>query len=513
MKKILLLIGILTLCGCNEWLNVNPRTEKSASEMFGDYKGFRDALSGCYVQMRDRSVYGEYLTMSMIESMAQLWYLTKNNKAELPVAHALAEFDYEGDYGKTAVKNMYAGLYSVIVQANMILEALEEYGENIPDEASRKVIEGEAHAIRAFCHLDVLRIFGQMPKGGSRQVSLPYSKRVSKEAVPYYTYDEFILEIEKDLTAAENALEDNDPIFSESIAGMANIAEGDDDFMTYRQFRFNYYAVKALQARFYLYTRQSERAYASAKSVMEATGADGRPVRTINNAQYDYDKGGYALPSEWLMALTHSGMQNYVMDVLNGAVGQITAFDELHIKNYNLNDMFGVKYGINYSTSNRKTYAWERTNTDNFGTITSTIRKYYREPNIENMTVATPYAKIYQAIPLLRMSEMYLIAIETAQNLDEANTLYKEYLQAQNVNTNDVDRIFDAGDDVGEMLLDDYRREFYAEGQMFFTYKRLGMDKMTGLRETAVITDIPMKEVKEQNYVVPVPDTEVNPNL
>ena len=40
--------------------------------------------------------------------------------------------------------------------------------------------------------------------------------------------------------------------------------------MGYRQFRFNYYAVKALEARFFMYIGETAKAYAAAKAVIDA---------------------------------------------------------------------------------------------------------------------------------------------------------------------------------------------------------------------------------------------------
>ena len=79
----------------------------------------------------------------------------------------------------------------------------------------------------------------------------------------------------------------------------------------------------------------------------------------------------------------------------------------------------------------------------------------------------------YQVIPLIRLSEMYLIVMETAE-LTEANKLYKSYMAEKNaLITTDMAR-----EELNAEILNEYRREFWGEGQMFYAYKRLGVKEI-----------------------------------
>ena len=69
MRKLYLVFGmalIFCLSGCNDWLDVRQETEQKEEEQFATYKGFCDALTGCYMTLGDKAVYGEKLTMSNI---------------------------------------------------------------------------------------------------------------------------------------------------------------------------------------------------------------------------------------------------------------------------------------------------------------------------------------------------------------------------------------------------------------------------------------------------------------
>ena len=142
MKKYI----IYSLCfwfffsSCNDWLDLKPNSQTETDEMFTSYEGFKSALTGCYIKMRDRRLYGEYLTMSHLESLARLWYVRSTDD----VVEALAEHDYEHEKVKGIVADIYSGLYNVIVQANTIIEHARTNGSCIEDSVSLALIEGEA---------------------------------------------------------------------------------------------------------------------------------------------------------------------------------------------------------------------------------------------------------------------------------------------------------------------------------------------------------------------------------
>ena len=96
-------------------------------------------------------------------------------------------------------------------------------------------------------------------------------------------------------------------------------------------------------------------------------------------------------------------------------------------------------------------------------------------------------------IPLIRLSEMYLIAIESSP-LADANAYYATFCTARDVTpttmANDSERI--------DLLVKEYNKEFYGEGQAFYAYKRLGAS-------TILWTSVPGSV---ETYVVPLPKDE-----
>ena len=66
---------------CNDWLDVKPQGQTEEEDMYTSYEGFKNALIGCYMKMKSRNLYGEKLTMSHVESLAQLWDLSATTRS------------------------------------------------------------------------------------------------------------------------------------------------------------------------------------------------------------------------------------------------------------------------------------------------------------------------------------------------------------------------------------------------------------------------------------------------
>ena len=91
---------------------------------------------------------------------------------------------------------------------------------------------------------------------------------------------------------------------------------------------------------------------------------------------------------------------------------------------------------------------------------------------------------------------MYLIAMEGATTLEEVNTLYSKYMVSKNVSRSDYFKSFD---DLKIELPKEYRREFFAEGQMFYFYKRNKTQRLWS--NESMLMD-------EGLYIIPNPDTD-----
>ncbi len=480
---------------CDDWLDVKGENTVKEENQFSSYKGFRDALTGCYMAMCNEATYGQRLTMTDIETMANLWTMNLiSDETENPARYCLAHHLWTKDGALTPVKIIYDGLFNIIAQANVIIKHAEE---NIGIDANMPIILGEAYAIRAYCQFDVLRLFGQMPQSGSRQVSLPYSYTTNNEEVPgYYPYTEYLSRLESDIDNALKNLKDIDPINKYSLDELNDAASTllDDSYLYYRQTRLNYWAVKALQARMYLYTGNTSKAHDIATEVINAKRTDGQPVMVLSGAE-DLPKNYYACPSECLFSLSKYNVKNTSSLLVGGEVGShVQIISSYYTVSTSQLDQLYASIVDTKASHNRYNSLWNMNSKSPSGTVFPTIKKYwYSDDEADNLLTK------HQIIPMLRMSEMYLIAMETATSVTEANQLYATYMRSCAV-INPM--TFTTMDEVKAEVINEYRRELFAEGQMFFTYKRIASKDMMWNDKT----------MTEDDYIVPLPQTEYNPN-
>ena len=494
MKRYLLyIIALLSLTSCNEWLDVRSETEAKEEDLFAKKNGFCNALTGIYMNLADRSGYGEALTMSVIEELAHNWL---NDSYDYNVAYYyICRHEYTNSECKAAIKPVYENLYNSVVKTNVLIKNLEDNADALQSYPQLKgCIEGEAHAIKALCQFDILRLFGQLPNGqGTRKVRLPYSFTTTITDIPsYYDYDEYVKLIFNDLDKAIELLGKYDPALKYSL-GILNSPASlpgsfSEDYLTYRRERLNYWAVKGLRARINLYLGNTEAAYKEALEVINARTEDGDKVAGLN-AQSNLDAGYYTLPSESLFSLSKYDMFTYTNGKLFGySSGNVTPNSHLVVTQAMLTEIFK---GVNTASNNRYNSLWNRKAMNNQGQIYPALCKYYY-----NTSNGTASSTMQALIPMVRLSEMYLIAMETTKDLNEANTLYDTYMRDHNTLLEEP--VFKSLDEVRTEVIKEYRREFYAEGHMFYTYKRLFTKKILWQTE----------EMEENDYIIPVPDTE-----
>ena len=81
-NKILLLLFLPLLFGCNDWLNVIPEEEVDEEELFGDGEGYRNALNGVYSRISGSDMYAQQLTWGFLDVVAQYYNINKMSQYE-----------------------------------------------------------------------------------------------------------------------------------------------------------------------------------------------------------------------------------------------------------------------------------------------------------------------------------------------------------------------------------------------------------------------------------------------
>lgn len=489
---------VLALTACNDWLDVRSETEAKEENLYEKKNGFKEALTGIYMTLSDQTAYGRNLTMTSTEALANIWAWDLNSYDNNPDLNYLTQHDYTNDYAKDNLKAIYQQLFYAITQANVLLKNISDNGSVLDDDPKLKaILTGEATAIRAFCQFDILRLFGQIPGGkGSRQVRLPYSSTTSiAEMPPYYAFDDYVELLDNDIKTALEQLQTSDPVMQYDL-GTLNFPTRvtlDDTYFYYRRLRLNYWAVRALQARIDLYLGRTAQAHDEALSVINATTEDGSAVIALNTVSDFSDSSltpsNLMAPSECLFALSKYNLYSYTNTLFVGNSGsQVRKNEHLSLSQAMFNTLF---QGANTAANNRYLRQWNRSAKDSQGAVYPSLCKYWRNTN----DAATSMTENL-IIPMLRLSEMYLIVMETTTDLAEANQLYTTYMRDRNVLIEQ--NAFSSLNDVRTEVYNEYHRELIAEGQIFFLCKRL-------LRPTLLLSGTAMTE---NDYIIPLPDTE-----
>ncbi|MFA5849855.1 MAG: RagB/SusD family nutrient uptake outer membrane protein [Bacteroidales bacterium] len=466
------LIIVIALGSCSDWLTVYPKTEMPTQSQFSSEQGFKDALSGVYTLIKNPTLYGGGLTFSNIEYMAALWDVNTSTAEQ-----ALSLHKYSDEKATLVIDAIYAKQYNAIVNLNAILENIDLNKTVFKTEGMYEIVKGEALALRAFIHFDLLRMFGPLPSlpdgaGGK----LPYVKRVSKEINIPITYTEYKTAVLKDLTDAENLLKTVDPLVNATVAAnkSSNIVS---DYFAYRIIRMNFYAVKALQARANIWFGNNTDAYDAAMAVINAQNPDGTKKFTLGSTA-DFGSKNFVLPSEHVFCLHDYALYTkYTNNFSSGTLKKGSTITNIKTT------MFG-----NTGTDIRELNLWELITLGN-GTSCHIIKKYQVPQTITNIN------SDYRQIPLIRLSELYMIAIETGTGVQ---SLWDEYRSTRGITAKTLPADIVA---LKKDIMIESRKEFYAEGQMFYLYKRYNSPRADILfSSTSMVV----------NYVVPLPKSEIS---
>lgn len=395
--------------------------------------------------MKSNNLYGEDLTYGSIEMLAQHWTNTDD------LGKYLKAYNYEQSVVETKINSFYGNLYKVIADVNGLLNNIDARKEMFEGN-NFEIIKGEALAIRAFCHFDVLRLFGPIPTNLPEGTILPYVTTVSIVPNRLVSYNDFTTKLLADLDEAERCLEGNDPILTASIKELSTLEVAqDDNFLCDRQMRMNYYAVCALKARVQLWLGNKNEALKYAQKVIDAKDPNGNVMFRLGSAT-DCANGDLIFSSEHIFNLNVYNLSDFKISAANTFYTNSTA----------------LKYfWASETTDIRRGKMWKEVYDNYWWTYYYYMTKYTQATNMP------VWAK--NSIPLFRLAEMYLIAMECG-SIQNANDLYKEVCIARDI----TPVTFGSTEELSETLILEYNREFYGEGQAFYAYKRLGRSKIFG---------------------------------
>lgn len=479
-KSSFLALSLIAAVACESWIDVEPTDRLSEDKVYSTQKGFLQALNGVYAEMNNNTVYGGHLSVGVIDVLAQYYDGGSENSYTY---YYYPRYDYTNTGVKNTFSNVWSKMYSLISSANIILEKCEQ--TDVLPSQYQKMIKGEALAMRAMFHLDLLRLFGPVMSENAHEMAIPYVTVADQNIQDFLTADVVIDRIIHDLTEASGLLQSSDPVLTDGVKHTPEA--GDNIDFCYRQYRLNYFAVQVLLARAYLWKGDqtealtiSENAISKAESIF--------PFISSSAANGSYPDRVFS--SEVIFALYNTNRINVYRKYF------ASTLDTRNILSF-AGTLDSGRIPELYDSQNDLRYKmWSASSEGDNDLI---FNKY------EDVVLKDGSTNHYcYMMPLIRLSELYLIAAECETDFSKALT-YLNTLRNKRNCPNVTPR---NSEELLNNITSEFRKEMIGEGQMFFFYKRHAMQSIPNGSSTSGNINMIMK-----NYVVPVPDSEIDNRL
>ncbi len=497
MKKIFITavtsaLMTLSLSSCADWLKVEMEDKIMEPVLFSKYTGYVSALNGVYVSLNDYYTNSE-LT-NILDVMAQYYYVTDDNNHKYRLYQS---FDFNDIGVESKNESLWNQGYTIIANTNTILNHLSDINDTPLTQAQFDLLRGESLALRAMLHFDILRRHGAIYALNPDAESIPYQDDTSREIKPFLSNKEAMEKIIADLTEASTLLKDSDPIITEGIKDTQTEDNGVSSYdMSFRQLRLNYYAVQGLLARAYLWMGDKANAYRIAKNeIIDKVNTESLQVFPWVTADQVSDDGRPDLlfSPEVMFSLYNNNRKKFNDNTFSSTLSlgnRLTFFGE------NKEDSkvaLLYEYPNDYRR-NQWNVAEPTVGSDDDSTQGTTLCL----TKFEDFKSGALEATYRYIIPMIRMSEIYLIAAEATSNREEAFDLIDEIRIHRNCPNLDRTQNFN------DALLYEFAGEMIGEGQLYFFYTRR--------QNTFVISRTGTYDYSMQlnNYVWPIPEGEIS---
>lgn len=492
--------GILlsfVLSACTDWLQVDPKDRILEDQVFSSEITIQEDLNGIYLNMAHNDSYGSELTGKTIGLVAQEYYVPPRAENGNPEKFYLAKYNYTERRARARIDAIWYKNYNIILGINTFISRLRATeNTSVIAPSRRDILLGEAYGLRAYIHLDLLRLFGPVYAVDSTLLAIPYRDEAKIEYRPRMTATEVMDKIMADINTSSALLED-DPVRTEGT--MSTLVEDSltseqraiDPFYRKRSHRMNYYAVQALKVRALMYRGNKPAAASIAKSLVNSAQFTEKFPWIKNADIFERERENRIFSPEVIFGIYSYNMYaNYTSYYSSGITDAVSVYATAS-KNINVYyDVIGGELSLAPDVRSKFWIEW-RSPTGVEEQLMASL-KFMR-------SVSTTEATYLQ--PLIRKSELYYAIAEAERDiayLDEVrlNRGLKTVAEQKPVYELDTE------------ITNEYIREFRDEGQLFFYYKRMFMPSiLNGVPSSTGPSPLSMTK---GNYVFPIPQAELD---
>ncbi|MCD0490531.1 RagB/SusD family nutrient uptake outer membrane protein [Pedobacter sp. MC2016-14] len=464
---IILLSGMFLFSGCKKYLDVQPEASYTENQIFKNESAIKQALNGLYIDLADYNLYGASLSTITAELLGQRYYTTFFNS---PSSFTdIQSYSYEQPGVRQTFDDTWKKAYTTILAANIFAAKIDDaVANNVISSSHGQQLKGEAIAIRAMLHFDLLRLFGPVYSTAAVQPAIPYYTTADGKSQPLLNSSQVLEKVLSDFSTSVSLL-NNDPVKQNGVVNTTDFYSG------LRNQRLNYYAVKALMARVLLWGRKTQEAHAAAKEVLDQS-EKWFPWLPYNDIVGNANPNRIFSP-EVLFAVYNPAMYtNYTTYFSFASLSSST----LRAEPDRLAETFE-----NNMNDYRYSYIWSVNGTRD-------PVSFLKYADLADQTKPWRFLQ-----PLVRKSELYYILAETDPDPQAA----LGYLNKVRFNRGLGD--LTTSSNLTVEIAKEYQKEFWGEGQLFFYYKRQNeMSVPSGNDFYSTITP---------EYVVPLPLSETTP--
>lgn len=511
--RVFVIVLSFGLSSCNEWLDLQPEDSATEEQIFSTGSGYRSVLNGLYQSMGEADLYGREMTWGIVDCISQQYNFDKQDiTCGDKLYPNIGAFKYTDNTVVSRIELLWRSAYNVIANANNVIQNIENESPDLftKGEMERRMIMGEAYACRALMHFDLLRLFAPALINDDNGNYIPYVDKYPDIQANGIGVNDFLKKVIADLELARTLVVNYDTsemgkyVSSTAKARFQNMLESDmvidandkDDFFMGRGFRLSYYSITALLARVYQYAGNHEKAFEMAQEVLNFEIAGSKNVYQLysdNFTNYTQvaieDRRDLKLTSSLIFAVYNDDAYNalnlnnyYRLEKGNSTVNWL-------VLNYDKQGVFKMDNGA------------DEYDTDIRGALMTMLAEgqYY----LSGKWYLSEYSEVRNLnaaiIPVIRLTEMrYIVAEYYARqgNFSMATEILSEIRQLRR-----AENIINVTDwaSFEKELIRDARREWIAEGQLFYLYKRLNA-KVNFVNEE--------RPLQRSEYLLPIPSNQ-----
>ncbi|RNL95217.1 RagB/SusD family nutrient uptake outer membrane protein [Sinomicrobium pectinilyticum] len=450
----LLLITCMVSCS-SDFLDIEPEQNVSAEQAITDVNTLQTAINGVYSKLQSSDYYGR--------SMYVIPELMADNLA-LSIRNTGRYLDYDGfvvSEEDTFADGLWNTLYEVIVNASKAIEGGEKL-EIVSGEQQEQInqLVGEAYALRALAHFDLVRLFAQ---------PYNYTPDADHPGIPVINRSE-----DNEISPARNTVKEVYEQVNTDLAKALEKITADK-----KNGRFTSYAVKALAARSYLYQEDYTNAIKYSTEVIDNGG-----FSLAGNENYP-DLWAEEFNSESIFEIVNTVADNAGTNGLGhyfdpgGYADALVTTDLFNLYDSNDARLGAIKKGSKTGAEENALFVYK------FPRGTS------RDDNVR----------------ILRLAEQFLIRAEAYAKTGKDAEARADLLKVMERATPGASAAGESGDALVDRILLERRKELAFEGHRLFDLNRNKKDVRIIQSENIIEAPYP-----NDKFILPIPLNELNAN-